>query len=209
MSESMITKRALASGLKELMKTKNFDKISVADIAGSCGLNRQTFYYHFQDKFDLVNWIYFNELISIVADGLTFENWDSQICEILTIMKRDQSFFQTTLKSSGNNGFQNYLIRITREVLLDIIRRLAENHPLSPENLSFLAEFYTFGIVGIIVQWAQNGMQENPQEISKNLRSLVNESKQFAVNRYYIENVDGEISPSVFSTQASHSGSGI
>jgi probable dihydroxyacetone kinase regulator len=209
MSESLITKRALAAGLKELMKTKNFDKISVADIAGSCGLNRQTFYYHFQDKFDLVNWIYFNELISIVADGLTFENWDSQLCEILTIMKKDQSFFQTTLKSSGNDGFQKYLFRITREVLLDIIRRLAGNHLLSPDSLSFLAEFYTFGIVGIIVQWAQNGMQESPQEISKNLRTLVNESKQFAVSRYYFENAEGEASPIVVSTQASHSGSGI
>ena len=192
MSESMITKRALAQSLKELMKTKTFDKISIGDIAESCGLNRQTFYYHFQDKFDLVNWIYFNELICLISDNLTFENWDSRLCEILTIMKNNQPFYQTTLKSSGNNGFQNYLYKITRELLVDIIERIVGARKIRPENVSFLAEFYTFGIVGIVVQWAQKGMNESPQELSMNLRTLVNESKKFAVERYFEENAEGE-----------------
>jgi len=191
MSESTITKKALSAGLKELMKTKSFGKISVADIAGTCGLNRQTFYYHFQDKFALVNWIYYNELISLISDDLTFENWDSRLCEILTIMKTNQPFYQTTLKSTENNGFQNYLFTITRELLLDIITRIAGPREVRPEHVVFLAEFYTFGIVGIVVQWAQKGMHESPQELSMNLRTLVNESKKFAVERYYEENAEG------------------
>ena len=43
--------------MKELMKRKSLEKITVSDIVQNCGLNRQTFYYHFQDKYDLVNWI--------------------------------------------------------------------------------------------------------------------------------------------------------
>jgi len=192
MSESLITKRALAEGLKGLMKTRNFDKISIADIAGSCGLNRQTFYYHFQDKFDLVNWIYFNELISLISGNLTYENWDGRLCEILTIMKKNQPFYQTTLTSSGNNGFQDYLFKITRELLMDIISRIVGDREIRPDHITFLAEFYTFGIIGIIVQWAQKGMHESPQDLSKDLRTLVNESKQFAVERYFQENAEGE-----------------
>ncbi|HAB61398.1 MAG TPA: dihydroxyacetone kinase transcriptional activator DhaS, partial [Lachnospiraceae bacterium] len=48
MSESMITKQAIARGFKQLMKEKTFDKITILDITKTCGLNRQTFYYHFQ-----------------------------------------------------------------------------------------------------------------------------------------------------------------
>lgn len=192
MSESTITKRALAEGLKDLMKAKSFEKISVADIAESCGLNRQTFYYHFQDKFDLVNWIYYNELISLLADNLTYENWDMRICETLTIMKQNQPFYQTTLKSSENNGFQTYLFKVTRELLLDVVSRIAGENRIRPEHKTFLAEFYTFGIVGMIVQWAQKGMHESPQDLSQDLRTLVSESKQFAVARYFQENAEGE-----------------
>ena len=54
MSDSLITKRAIAAGIKELTKKKSFDKITVSDISEICGLNRQTFYYHFQDKYELV-----------------------------------------------------------------------------------------------------------------------------------------------------------
>ena len=57
-------KRALAIALKELMREKPLVKISIADIVGRCGMNRQSFYYHFRDKYDLVNWIFYTELIT-------------------------------------------------------------------------------------------------------------------------------------------------
>ena len=51
MSESLITKKAIATALKSLILEKPFDKISIANLTKACGLNRQTFYYHFQDKY--------------------------------------------------------------------------------------------------------------------------------------------------------------
>ena len=61
MPDSNITKHAIAAALKELCREKSFDKISIADITSTCGLNRQTFYYHFEDKYELLNWIYYTE----------------------------------------------------------------------------------------------------------------------------------------------------
>ena len=58
MADSNITKNALATSLKNLMKEKPFEKISVSDICDACGMNRKSFYYHFKDKYDLVNWIF-------------------------------------------------------------------------------------------------------------------------------------------------------
>ena len=51
---SEITKKALAASLKKLLEQKTLDKITVVDLAEDCGVNRQTFYYHFQDIYDLV-----------------------------------------------------------------------------------------------------------------------------------------------------------
>ena len=68
MADSNITKSALASALKELMETTPFAKITVSDICAKCNMNRKSFYYHFRDKFDLVNWIFDVEYLRSCAD---------------------------------------------------------------------------------------------------------------------------------------------
>ena len=53
---SQVTKRALEASLKNLLLQKPLNKITIADIADDCGINRMTFYYHFKDIYDLVEW---------------------------------------------------------------------------------------------------------------------------------------------------------
>ena len=64
-ADSNLTKRALAAAMKELMEQMPFSKISVSDIAEQCGMNRKSFYYHFKDKYDLVNWIFDMEYLQL------------------------------------------------------------------------------------------------------------------------------------------------
>ena len=58
---SDITKRAISASLKRLLLTKSLNKITIQDIADDCGINRQTFYYHFQDIYDLVEWVCYED----------------------------------------------------------------------------------------------------------------------------------------------------
>ena len=53
---SQMTKRALVASLKDLLAEKPLDKITVTDLTEHCGVNRMTFYYHFKDIYDLVEW---------------------------------------------------------------------------------------------------------------------------------------------------------
>ena len=76
MKEQTITKQAIVQSFKQLMKNKTFDKISISDITNACYLNRQTFYYHFQDKYELMNWIYYNEIFLPLVNELNKENYD-------------------------------------------------------------------------------------------------------------------------------------
>lgn len=184
MSESLITKKAIAAGLKELTRKKSFEKITISDITQICGLNRQTFYYHFQDKYELVDWIYYNETISTIINDLTFENWNIKVMEMLRIMKEEDYFYENTLKASQENGFREYLFRITCELFCDIIGGLTENESILEEDVQFIAQFYAFGIVGIIIAWAQNGMKETPEYIASQLKKLSEGTQKFAAARY-------------------------
>ena len=64
--DSNITKHALSQALKELIKTQPLKKISVGKICEACGMNRKSFYYHFKDKYELINWIFCTEFISTI-----------------------------------------------------------------------------------------------------------------------------------------------
>ena len=188
MSESLITKKAIASGLKELTKKKSFDKITIQDITDICGLNRQTFYYHFQDKYELVDWIYYNEAISIIINDLTYENWDKKVLQMLEKMKSEDYFYKDTLKSSTENGFKDYLFRIASELFLNIVGKIAVNENFGEDEKKFISEFYAFGIVGVIISWAQCGMKETPEYITMQLTNVSYGTQKYAASRFIKNN---------------------
>ena len=109
MSDSLITKKAIAAALKQVCREKPFDKISIADITAVCGLNRQTFYYHFQDKYELLSWIYYNENFSKITEDITFDNWDQKFLEMLRIMEKEkpkhlQEFLIPVIEDASDYG---------------------------------------------------------------------------------------------------------
>jgi hypothetical protein len=134
-----------------------------------------------------VDWIYYNETISIIYN-LDYDNWDSKVLEMLTKIKAEDYFYISTLKATVGNEFREYLFRVTVEFFCDLIERVAENANMGEEEIRFIAEFYAFGIVGVINSWAQKGMKETPEYITKQLRNLVNGTERFASVRYQIRN---------------------
>jgi len=184
MSDSLITKKAIALGLKELTKTKNFDKITVKDITEECGLNRQTFYYHFQDKYVLLDWIFYNETISIIMENLTLENWNDKVMTMLTKMKSEEYFYRNTLKLTADNGFKEYLFKIATELFRDTIAKIGTIQEFEEDRKKFITEFYAFGIVGVIIAWAQNGMKESPEYIAMQLNNVSNGTQKFIIENY-------------------------
>ena len=104
MSDSHITKQALAASMKELMSEMPMNKINIGDIVGRCNMNRQSFYYHFKDKYDLVNWIYYTEFIAKIKDNLSISSWDllENICEFFF---ENKVFYTNAFKVTGQISF--------------------------------------------------------------------------------------------------------
>lgn len=189
MSDSIITKKALANALKDLISTKSFDKISISDITKACGLNRQTFYYHFQDKYELLTWIYYTEGFAFVVDGITFENWDQKILLLFDIMKKDQLFYCHTIKNDSQY-FMDYLLEITCALFNEAINALDIHQKIPEDQKQFFSEFYAYGICGVILSWVKGNMKQPPEEIAKNFKKLAKHSEQLGYNFYLKEHED-------------------
>lgn len=185
MSDSLITKKAIAEAMKELARKKSFDKISIADITTACGLNRQTFYYHFQDKYELLNWIYYNEAFLPVMDGITFDNWHEKLCGLLRHMKEDQAFFANTTRCD-QDGFKDYLLSLTSAIFVDAIEELDTGSRLLPDDKKFISEFYAYGICGTILGWVKGGMKVKPETVARHLKFLAEASEKLAYEKYLL-----------------------
>ena len=77
------TKRALEASLKKLLLRKPLNKITISDITEDCGVNRMTFYYHFKDIYDLVDWILMEDAAEALEGLQDFETWSGALREML------------------------------------------------------------------------------------------------------------------------------
>ena len=104
--ESLSTKRLIAQSLKELSEEKPFDKISVGEIAARSNVNRQTFYYHFQDKYDLLGYIVQKEILEPVGILLKNDMYKEALTLIFTNLKKDSAFYEKAVRIEGQNSFE-------------------------------------------------------------------------------------------------------
>ena len=161
MADSNITKRALSSAFKELLESKPFSKISVGDICEKCEMNRKSFYYHFKDKYDLVNWIYYTEFVTVVRQ----KDYPA-FCELVTDLCRffydNGAFYHKILSVSGQNSFTEYF----RDLLVTIMNNYREDSVPSDAAFSFCAEFYGDAMVCAIKRWLSQKNCMPPEEFS-------------------------------------------
>ncbi|KGK87751.1 hypothetical protein SDC9_135404 [bioreactor metagenome] len=184
MSSSLITKKALANSLKELMKDIPLNKISVKQIVESCGLNRQTFYYHFQDIYDLTEWIYRTEAVESISQYRSYDTWTDGFYRIFIYIENNKAFCLNTLNSLGRNHLDTYLYSVTNELLMGVVNEVSHNMNAKKEDKEFIGNFYTHAFTGLVIQWMKEGMKENPKVIIDKLSELIEGNFIRALERY-------------------------
>ena len=148
MADSNITKRALASALKELMESTPFSKITVSDICAKCNMNRKSFYYHFKDKFDLVNWIFDVEYLSHVQLGVDLIGWDS-VLHLCDYFYENKDFY--------------------RKVMAEDIKEILGDQT----NTDFYVNFWNDAIICAFGRWISERNPVPPKEFVKLLKSCI------------------------------------
>ncbi|MBA1334252.1 MAG: Transcriptional regulator, AcrR family [Firmicutes bacterium] len=171
MPDSNITKLALANSLKKLMVKKSFSKISVSDIVEDCGLTRQAYYYHFKDKYDLMNWIYYTETARFMSSYDTVDHWTDGLKDLCYYMRQNKVFYINALNTTGQNSFQEYLHDYISDISMSVIENMT-GLEFDDKKWRFIVEFMSTAFVGLIVRWANNGMKEDPAEYFAQIRSI-------------------------------------
>lgn len=154
-------KQVLADSIMELMKVHTLEKITVQMITENCNTTRQTFYYHFEDKFQLVNWIFRTKIDDITSMSSPDVPWSQVLGNMLNSMKQNESFYINALSYEGQNSFQKYITEYTRIAYTNELLKRISKHELT-ESLIFSIEFNSYGATGMIQSWIKRKMDMDP-----------------------------------------------
>lgn len=155
---SDITKHALAASFKKLLEQKPIEKITVKDIVEDCGVNRHTFYYHFQDIFELAEWFCTDEIKNAIGTYQTYETWKEGFSDLYAYLHANRSIVMNVYNSVHRAYLENYIRNLVRPYIMMFLNLQKEGIKISDENLEFIADTYVYGIVSLSMDWIANNM---------------------------------------------------
>ena len=170
---SNITKRALEASLKNLLLQKPLNKITVGDIANDCGINRMTFYYHFKDIYDLIEWSCVEDATKALEGKKTYDTWQEGFLNIFNVVLDNKPFIMNVYRSVSREQIEMYLYKLTYNLLIDVVNEKSVGMAVSDEDKKFIADFYKYAFVGIMLNWIRNDMKEDPKQIVDRLSVLI------------------------------------
>lgn len=164
-TSNISTKRMLADSLKKLMVVKPLNKISIHEITEDCGVNRQTFYYHFHDIFDLLEWMYTEEALALFQEGDGSFTLSEGVLRLLRYIQANEALCLCTLQSLGHKHLRKFFYEGISSVILSVVNEYAFDLNVSEKHKVFIAHFYTVSLAGFIEHWLQEGLDDDPDEI--------------------------------------------
>ena len=166
---SNTTKRALEASLKKLLLQKPLDKITIQDLTTDCGISRMAFYYHFKDIYDLVEWACVEDGKRALQGKRTYNSWQEGLEQIFKAVLENKPFIMNVYRSVSKEQIESYLYKLTFELIEGVVNEKAEGTGLPEEDKRFIADFYKYGFVGVMLDWIKDGMQEDYSTIVKKM----------------------------------------
>lgn len=154
------TKWMFANAIMDIITRKELSKIRITELCEYCDTDRQTFYYHFKDKYDLVSWIYENDWkYSFDHEAINFSKEQTLI--LLEQIKKKQFFYRRAFEDSNQNSLFSYMHDTNRRITENIIKRRFQVSELSSEQL-FAINYHAYAWVCCLSEWVANKCEPEP-----------------------------------------------
>ncbi len=181
---SQITKRALEQSLKNLLLKKPLTKITINDIAEDCGINRMTFYYHFKDIYDLVEWSCLEDARKALEEKKTYETWQQGFIQLFEAVRENRPFIMNVYRCVHREQVEKYLKPLVDNLLLGVIDEEAVGMTVRDEDKAFIAQVYSYAFVGLMLDWIRDDMREDPEALVGRLALVLKGSVSQALGRF-------------------------
>ena len=161
------TKQALEASLKRLMLKKPLDKITIRDLTEDCGISRMAFYYHFKDIYDLVEWACIEDASAALQGKKTCDTWQEGLLQIFEAVLENKPFILNAYRCISRDQMERFLFQLTYGLIRGVVDEKSEGTAISEADKTFIAEFYKYSFVGVLLDWIRQGMTADHRLIAE------------------------------------------
>lgn len=148
------TKDKIVSTFISMMAQNKLEDIYVKDIALKANITRQTFYRHFKDKYDVINWYYDQEIEALFIQTFTIEGLRRNLIIKLRKFKKEMPLYRNAYSYTGQNSLSKHEFKRMSESLLIKANHQCSNTPEAPPNtLKYAIDFFCHGIIEMSIDW--------------------------------------------------------
>ena len=165
------TKQILEESLKKLMLQKPLDKITIRDLTEDCDISRMAFYYHFKDIYDPVEWSCLEDATRALAGKKTYDTWSEGLVQIFDAVYENKPFILNAYRCISRDQIESFLFHLTSDLLMNVVEEKAEGTSISEEDRRFIADFYKYSFVGLMLDWIEQGMKDD--YVDRHIRSVL------------------------------------
>ena len=187
---SQITKRALVQSLKNLLQQKPLSKITISDITEDCGISRMTFYYHFKDIYDLVEWACAEDAARALQNKKTYDTWQQGFVQIFHAVRENKVFVMNVYRCVNREQVEKYLVPLTDQLIMGVITERAAGMTVREADQQFIAQVYSYAFVGIMLDWIRDDMRADPEELVNRLAMVIRGDITQALERFRTDRPD-------------------
>ena len=169
------TKKMLADSLKRAMKQKSFAKITVSEIIQDCGVNRKTFYYHFDDIYALLKWMFDEEAIEVVKHFDLLVNYEEAIRFIMNYIDENDYIISCAYNSIGREEMKNFFCADFWGIITAVIdsAEVRIGKTIEPAFKEYAVKFYTEAIAGMLIDWVQQKDKHDREKVIGYLTRII------------------------------------
>ena len=146
------TKRMLSMSLKKLLSKTTLDSITIQDITDDAEVSRKTFYYHFQDIMDVVEWCARQQTERMVERSLAADSPQEALSELIRSTAENYSLLRKLMSSQRREQIERILGEAARSYLEELMRRRPTAFRANYGDADIALDFLTFGLVGMLLK---------------------------------------------------------
>ena len=159
--------------MKKLLLEKPLNKITINDITEDCGVNRMTFYYHFKDIYDLVDWILMEDAAKTMEGRQSFDTWTEAFLDILHQIRDNKALVLNVYRSVGREQVEQYLYKLLDPMLKEFADRECRDITVQDDDKQFVVDFYKYALVGVVLEWIRRDMKNDPKKMVERVSTMI------------------------------------
>lgn len=174
-TSSLQTKNAFAASLKKFMSIKPLTKITVNDIVRDCGANRNSFYYHFENIYDLLKWMFEQEAIEVVKNFTMIADYQEAFLFVVNYVEQNKYIISCAYDSIGRDELKRFFYSDFEGIIRSIIEAEEKKLkvPVNREFKEFLCEFFTEALAGILINRIKDPKTYSWQVVLDYMESII------------------------------------